>query len=198
MEAEPVPLPGIFLDLPAQVPGNFQALQAACELSVLSKSITPAGKQILVQKPTLNLRKIHSLTFLHQFHSGLYTESSFVLAEGKADWVYFWFVINYSVQAVAARCGWAEKSHFGDHQWVWDWDFWPSVFSGTSWTLEAERRNLGVLGHVRVWSNFEDSPQHAWRGYGWIRKTAWNNQRNDLMIWKCCSVLAKLFNEASH
>ncbi|NWT15142.1 DPOE2 polymerase, partial [Vireo altiloquus] len=28
------------------------------------------------------LLKIHSLTFLHQFHSGLYTESCFVLAEG--------------------------------------------------------------------------------------------------------------------
>ncbi|OWK53763.1 DNA polymerase epsilon subunit 2 [Lonchura striata] len=64
------------------IPGNFQFIQAACELPVLSKSITAAGKQILVQNPTLNLRKIHSLTFLHQFHSGLYTESSFVLAEG--------------------------------------------------------------------------------------------------------------------
>lgn len=94
MEAEPVPVCGLSLDLPAQVPGSFQALQAACELSVLSKSITPSGKQILAKKPTLNLRKIHSLTFLHQFHSGLYTESCFVLAEGKADWVWVFLACN--------------------------------------------------------------------------------------------------------
>lgn len=57
MEAEPVPVPGLSLHLPAQVPGNFQALQAACELSVLSKSITPAGKQILIKKTYFKSKK---------------------------------------------------------------------------------------------------------------------------------------------
>ncbi|NXY10707.1 DPOE2 polymerase, partial [Pteruthius melanotis] len=35
-----------------------------------------------LKKPASNLRKMHSLTLVHQFHSGLYTESCFVLAEG--------------------------------------------------------------------------------------------------------------------
>lgn len=52
VEAESVPVPGPSLGLPAQVPGNFQVLQAACDLSGLPKPIAPSGKQILVKKPT--------------------------------------------------------------------------------------------------------------------------------------------------
>jgi len=50
VEAELVPVCGLFLSLPAPLPGDCLALKAAYELSVLSKCMTPAGKQTLAKE----------------------------------------------------------------------------------------------------------------------------------------------------
>lgn len=98
--------PAFLLDMVTSPPHGSRACSSSWPLSALTCSGTrefPGSlnfqccpnllhqleSKYWLKNPTLNLRKIHSLTFLHQFHSGLYTENCFVLAEGKADWIIF-------------------------------------------------------------------------------------------------------------
>lgn len=50
VEAERVLVCGLFMSLPAQLPGDCLAFKAAYELSTVSKCITPAGKQTLAKE----------------------------------------------------------------------------------------------------------------------------------------------------